>query len=129
MSGLLRRAGRALSRNHAETTVRDVDARLRGRTYAVPFEQVWQAALALTSGGLRGWRLVQSDDYKGVIQAEAHTFFLRFVDDVLITVKLDENAQTRVDMQSRSRRGGADFGTNARRIGRFFHVLDHKLKR
>lgn len=129
MSLFFRRAGRALSRSHAETAQEDEDPRLRGRTYAVPFEQVWQAATALASGGLRRWRMVDSDDYEGVIHAEARTLLWRFVDDVTITIKLDQDAQTRVDMQSRSRKGSTDFGTNARRIGKFFRALDQRLKR
>lgn len=123
----LRRIAHALSRNHAGTAAHDPDARLRGRTYAIPFEQVWQASRHLANGGLRGWHTVHTDDYEGVIHAEARTLIFRFVDDVTITIKLDENAQTRVDMQSRSRKGGIDFGTNARRIGRFFRALDQKL--
>ena len=129
MSLFLRRLGRGITRNHAETSFNDGDPRLRGRTYAIPFEQVWQASLALAGGGLRGWRILESDDYDGLIHAEARTLVLRFVDDVLITIRLDEDAQTRVDVQSRSRKGGADLGTNARRIGKFFKALDHKLKR
>lgn len=129
MSVLLQRLGRALSRNHAHTGLHDADPRLRGRTYAIPFEDVWQAARSLANGGLRRWHITHSDDYDGVIQAEARTLFFRFVDDVTITIRLDENAQTRVDMQSRSRKGGVDFGTNARRIGKFFRAMDNKLKR
>lgn len=126
---MLRRVARALSRNHAETAQHDIDPRLRGRTYAIPFEQVWQAARSLAGGGLRGWRITHDDDYDGIIHAEARTLIFRFIDDVLITIRLDEDAQTRVDVQSRSRKGGVDFGTNARRIGRFFRKLDQKVKR
>jgi uncharacterized protein (DUF1499 family) len=117
----------ALSRNHAETDIHEADPGLRGRTYAIPFEQVWQAACSLANGGLRRWHILQADDYEGLIQAEARTLVLRFVDDVLIRVYLDKNAQTRVDMQSRSRKGSVDFGTNARRIRRFFRALDRRL--
>lgn len=94
----------------------------------MPFEQVWQAATALASGGLRRWRIVESDDYEGIMRAESRTFLWRFVDDVTITIRLDHDAQTRVDMQSRSRKGSADLGTNARRIGKFFRALDQRLK-
>ena len=118
---------RALSRNYAETAIHEADPRLRGRTYAIPFEQVWQAAGSLANGGLRRWRIVQADDYEGIVQAEARTFVFGFVDDVLIRVYLDQDAQTRVDMQSRSRKGRVDFGTNARRIRAFFHALDRRL--
>jgi hypothetical protein len=124
----LRRIVHALARNHAETAINEADPRLRGRTYAIPFEQVWQAACSLANGGLRRWRILQADDYEGLIQAESTTLVFRFVDDVLIRVYLDKNAQTRVDMQSRSRKGGVDFGTNARRIRKFFRALDRRLE-
>ena len=127
MSAYLRAFVRALSRNYAETSVHEADPRLRGRTYAIPFEQVWQAACSLANGGLRRWRILQADDYEGIIQAEARTLVFGFVDDVLIRVYLDRDAQTRVDMQSRSRKGRVDFGTNARRIRRFFRALDRRL--
>ncbi|HEX6559587.1 MAG TPA: DUF1499 domain-containing protein, partial [Longimicrobiales bacterium] len=68
-----------------------------------------------------------SDDYDGLIQAEARTLLFRFVDDVVIRITLDADAQTRVDMTSRSRRGGVDLGSNARRISRYLRALDRRL--
>jgi hypothetical protein len=129
LSVLLRRLVRGLMRSYAETATHDPDPRLRGRTYAVPFEQVWQAAGRLASGGLRRWRLLANDDYEGVILAEWRTFIFRRRSDVVIHIKLDENAQTRVDMQCRSRKKGIDLGANARTIGRFFRALDQKILR
>jgi hypothetical protein len=130
LSVLLRRIGYAISRSRAATGYDHWDPRLRGRTYHIPFEPVWQAALALASGGkggLRRWHVVQSDDTEGIIDAEARTFWLRFVDDVRINVYLDDDAQTRVDVVSKSRKGRADFGTNARRVARFLRALDRRV--
>jgi hypothetical protein len=124
---IARRALHALTRNEVATAHDHWDPRLRGRTYAIPFEQVWQACLALANGGLRRWRVIESDDYEGIITAEAKTLVWRFTDDVTIRVYLDENAQTRVDVESHSRKGGADFGANARRVSRFLRALDRKL--
>jgi uncharacterized protein (DUF1499 family) len=93
----------------------------------VPFEQVWQAALALAGGELRRWKVVQADDTEGIIEAESKTFLMRYVDDVRIRVYLDEDAQTRVDLVSQSRKGRADLGTNARRAARFLRALDRKV--
>ncbi len=118
---------RALTRNRAETAEDLVDTRLRRRIYPIPFERVWQAALGL-AGHRRGWRVLQADDLEGLIRAEAQTL-LRFVDDVTIRIGLDANAQTRVDMASASRKGKADFGKNARRIGKFLRALDRELGR
>jgi hypothetical protein len=127
VSLLVRRVGRALARNHVATAQDHWDPRLRGRTYAIPFEQVWQASLFLANGGLRRWQIIRSDDYDGVIEAEAKTLLLRFTDDVRIHIYLDQDAQTRVDVESRSRKGSADFGSNARRVSRFLRALDRKL--
>ena len=130
MSVFGRRLIRAISRNAAQTSINESDPRLRGRTYAIPFEQVWQAALLLAKGGktgLRRWSVTSSDDYDGLIHAEARSLVFRFVDDVVIQITLDHDAQTRVDMKSSSRRGGVDLGMNARRIGKFFRVLAQKL--
>ena len=115
--------------NTAATRPDHHDRRLRGRTYPVPFERVWQAAVGLASGGLRGWRLLEADDQRGVIRAEATTLVLRFVDDVRVQVSLDPDAQTRVDARSASRKGRGDLGTNARRLHRFFRALDRRLGR
>jgi hypothetical protein len=122
-----RRLVTGLRRNHVVTAPDHWDPRLRGRTYAIPFEQVWQASMALAKGGLRRWKLIDSDDVEGIINAESRTFVWRFVDDVRIRVYLDENAQTRVDVESKSRKGTGDWGTNARRVHRFLRALDRKL--
>ncbi len=116
---------RGLTANSAETNPAARDRRLRGRTYPVPFQHVWTAALALARRR-RGWTVLHADDLEGTIRAEARTL-LHFVDDVEIRVGLDENAQTRVDLRSASRVGFADLGKNPRRIGRFLRALDREL--
>jgi hypothetical protein len=119
---------RALTRNRAATAPDHPDARLRGRRYAIPFQEVWEAARVLADGGMAGWTLVEADDLEGRIRAEARTRVFRFVDDVEIRVRLDRDAQTRVDLVSASRVGRGDLGTNARRIRRFLKRLDRELK-
>lgn len=123
------RVRRAFTENRAETSADAEDPRLRGRTYAVPFEDVWRAAFGLADGGMRGWTLRSADDEAGEITAEAKTPVFRFVDDVWIRIVLDDDAQTRVDMRSASRVGRADLGTNSRRIAAFFRRLDAALDR
>ncbi len=123
----LLRCTRALTENEATTDSEAADPRLRGRTYGVPFQEVWTLAKRLADAGLRGWSLVEADDQEGRIVAEARTRRLEFVDDVEIRVTLDDDAQTRVEMTSRSRVGRADLGANARRIHRFFRRLDHEM--
>jgi hypothetical protein len=113
----------------AQTAPDDPDPRLRGRTYAVPFEEVWLAAHDLATRRRRMWRITLADDHEGIIRVEARTLFFRFVADLEIRIGLDEDAQTRVDVRSASRTGFADWGVNARRNGRFLRKLDKALAR
>jgi len=118
---------RGLTENRAGTDPTATDRRLRGRTYAIPFETVWQAASRLADGGIRGWSMLSSDDQLGVIEAVAKTLIMRKEQDVRIEVRLDENAQTRVDAWSSSRIVRGDLGRNRRTIGKFVKRLDRAL--
>ena len=115
-------------RGFVETTPQSSDRRLRGRTYAVPFEDVWQAALQLTGGGLFRWTRHDADDSEGVILASAKSL-AGAVHDIMVRVTLDENAQTRVDASAQARKPLTDFGRSRRRLGRFFRALDRTLAR
>ena len=117
---------RALTTNRAFTDPEADDPRLRGRSYPVPFARVWDAAQQVAQG-TRGWTVLSSDPKAGEIVAEARTRLWKFTDDVWVRLSLDEDGQTRVDMASASRKGGADLGTNARRIARFLRTLDAHL--
>lgn len=117
---------RALTSNRAFTDAEADDPRLRGRSYAVPFAEVWAVALDAAQN-TPGWTVLSSDPRAGEIVAEATTRLWRFTDDVWIRLSLDEEGQTRVEMASASRKGGADLGTNARRIARFLRSLDARL--
>ena len=124
---LRERLERALTTNRAETDPRSRDPRLQGRTYAIPFDQVWTACLDLVQRH-RGWALLQANDLEGFIRVRCETPVFRFIDDLEIRISLDEHAMTRVDLKSRSRKGRGDLGTNARRIGRLLKNLDRNLK-
>jgi len=117
-----------LTRNVAFTTPEAEEAGLRGRTYAVPFEDVWQASLHLVGGGLKRWELVEADDDEGIIRGLAHGRFERHTSAITVRITLDPNAQTRVDAMSASRVGRADLGRNARRLELFFRSLDRALR-
>jgi hypothetical protein len=117
---------RALTRSRAATRPDSSDPRLCGRSYPVPFITVWDAVLA-TAALSRRWTVVDADPQRGEVHAEAQTALWKFTDDVTILVSLAEDGLTRVDMQSASRVGRADLGTNARRIARFLHALDRRL--
>ncbi len=108
----------------AATDANAEDPRLRGRTYAIPFDRVWNEAVSLASGGLRRWRVLNADDHEGVIQALATDSIFRSTASVTIRIVLDENAQTRVDAAAENVSGRADLGACARHLGRFFRALD-----
>ena len=123
---LRERLGRALTTNRAATDPRSDDPRLLGRTYAIPFDQVWTACLVLVERP-RHWTLLQANDLDGYLSVECQTPVFKFIDDFEIRIGLDEHAMTRVDVESQSRKGRGDLGSNARRIGRFLRRLDRLL--
>lgn len=123
MKGILR----GLTENQAATDPNAVDPRLRGRTYAIPFQDVWQAAITLCGGGLRGWSIGGADDRSGVIDVVTRTGIFGHEGDVRVEIGLDENAQTRVDVRAVSRAERGDLGRTRRAIDRFLRNLDRRL--
>ena len=105
------------------------DPRLRGRTYAIPFEDVWQGTLRLVRGKLRGWSLEFADDREGVVNALVSSRLKWLHGVVEVRVGLDADAQTRVDATSATPDVFHDFGTNARRLRKFFQGLDREAAR
>lgn len=123
----MRQILRGLAEHQAATDPRSDDTRLRGRTYAIPFDLVWRASVALCGGGLRGWRLLSADDERGVIEAVSTPLLPIFDDDVRVEIRLDENAQTRVDLWSAAQKNRPHLGRNRRVIGHFLRSLDRSL--
>ncbi len=119
---------RGLTRNAAFTSPGAQDPRLKGRTYAIPFEEVWQDSLDLVGGGMKGWKVLEADDQEGIIRGVARGHLERLTSAITIRITLDVNAQTRVDGLSASRVGRADLGVNARRLHRYFTALDRRLE-
>src|SRR5688500_11310745 len=105
------------------------DARLRGRTYSIPFEDVWQGALRVIREKSKGWKLDLADDQEGVITADITGLQARWNGVVEIRVALGANAQTRVDAKARTPAAFSDFGVNARRLDHFFRALDRESER
>lgn len=111
----------------ARTSPDSSDPALSGRTYTIPFDPVWNAALHLAGRDLRGWRLISCDDELGVIRADVRGPILPLEANVLVSVTLDRDAQTRVDMSALGNHRGGDLGVNRRRIRHFFRALDQSL--
>ncbi len=117
----------ALTTNHVVTDSDSMDPRLVGRTYAIPFGAVWDNAVRLAAGGLRGWKMIRWDDQEGVLEAEVEGVVFSLLATVTLRIGLDENGQTRVDMEARTVSSRGDLGANARRTERFFLTLDKAL--
>jgi hypothetical protein len=118
---------RGLTETEVATDPGATDGRLRGRTYAIPFENVWSAATRLAHGELRGWTLLTADDQEGIITGSAKPPLFGAPCDVRIEIGLDENAQTRVDARTSWPGKRGDLGHGRRTLGRFFRALDRAL--
>lgn len=112
----------------AETDPQSSDPRLRGRTYAISFDRVWSAALALASGGAPRWALISEDDQAGLLVATTRTLISRRVGDAWIDIGLDDYGQTRVDVRVVMRGQRGDLGAAARIVGAFVRALDLHLQ-
>jgi uncharacterized protein (DUF1499 family) len=60
------------------------------------------------------------------IRCEVPVLF--FTDDLTITIR-EQNEQTHVDVESRSRVGRGDFGENRRHIIQVLHALDARMNK
>jgi hypothetical protein len=111
----------------AQTDPRSGDPKLQGRTYAIPFDRVWRGAVVLAGGGLPRWRLLKADDQRGVILAVATSAIRKHTSDVRITVGLDSNGQTRVDLRASIRDGRGTPTHNLKSIAKFIRALDREI--
>lgn len=119
---------RGLTRNAAFTSRGSRDPRLKGRTYAISFDEVWRASVALVDGELKRWELLETDDEEGVIRGRARSRVERLTGIITIRITLDLDGQTRVDALASSPAARRDLGSNARRLHRYFTALDQRLE-
>jgi hypothetical protein len=105
------------------------DARLKGRTYSIPFEDVWQGALRIIREKSKGWLLDTADDREGIIHVDVKGIHSKLNGTVIVRIALDPNGQTRVDASAATPQAFSDFGVNARRLDRFFRALDRESTR
>jgi uncharacterized protein (DUF1499 family) len=83
---------------------------------AAPRDKVFAAAQTVLAS--MGLELVDADAAQGRIEATATSLLFGFKDDVVVRIAGDAVAM-KVDMRSKSRVGGNDFGMNAKRIRAF----------
>jgi uncharacterized protein (DUF1499 family) len=79
---------------------------------------------ALTAARRMGWNIVatRQDSRSGTIQATATTLLFGLTDDIVLRVQ-PAGIGARLDIRSRSRAGGNDFGRNAARIRAYMKKL------
>jgi len=75
-------------------------------------------ARAIASARALGWHIVHEDPADGTFVATDTSVVFRFVDDVTVRVRPDDDG-ARIDVRSKSRDGRGDLGANADRIQRF----------
>jgi len=126
---ILKRVRGMFASGGAATAPDASDERLRGRTYAVPFDEVWECSVRLAGGGLSGWRVLEADDVAGVLRAAQRGRLRRAERAATVRIGFDADAQTRVDLDIAGAPGGPDFGAAARAIHRFCRALDRELIR
>lgn len=105
---------RDLSTNQAATSPDHPDTRMR--CLVLPLE-IGDAAELVRSraSGLSGWSIASNSSPNHVIRLERTTRWLRFVDDITVTLTTVDGG-TRVSISSRSRIGKGDLGQNPRNI-------------
>jgi len=84
-------------------------------------EEAFKRALAAVEK--MGWRLIVAKPEEGRIEAWDQTFWFGFIDDVAIRITPTE-AGSKIDVRSKSRVGGGDAGTNAKRIRHYVAALE-----
>ena len=82
--------------------------------------QAFERALAIVRRA--GWTIVREDRTAGVINADAHSRWFGFTDDIAIRITPAEDG-SRVDIRSSARHGRGDFGVNAARVRDFLAAL------
>jgi Protein of unknown function (DUF1499) len=102
---------------------------LTGRRYALPSDTI--TTQVLKQFEYYGWKPIL-DSVRNqavgdwIVEANVTTPFFRFADTLAVRVT-DEGNATYLDMRSAANFGSYDFGSNARRIEKFFKDLDARL--
>lgn len=99
------------------------------RSYAIPFHDVWEAALA-SVGALRGWAVVDRDPRAGELRLRTLNRLGRAPLQGRVRLWLDEMGQTRLEVrfdETRRLLGGGSARTRATRfLRRLERLLDNR---
>jgi uncharacterized protein (DUF1499 family) len=92
---------------------------------ALPVSRTLSEALAVAKS-MPGWAIVAVDADAGRIEASQRSRWFGFTDDIVIRVA-DDDAGSRIDMRSASRKGSRDYGVNAARIRGYMGALKRRI--
>jgi len=73
------------------------------------------------------WELIEADDLRGRLRIGVRPLLFGGTSDMEILIRLDGDAQTRVDLLSQGRKPGFGWGTHPRRVRKFLRALDRAL--
>jgi len=124
--GLLSRLNIYLSTNVAATSTDPALPELETRTYPIKLDDLYQ--LSLNAIEALGWKLIEEDREEYRLHAVATSALFSFKDDIIIQLKSAPNDQNAVHIQSSSRIGRGDLGTNSRHIMNFYQALEQSDK-
>lgn len=120
--GLMKRLTIYLTRNTARTQPDHELPELRTRAYDLPADRL--LALTAQAAADAGWQLANRDAGSRRIDAVVTTPWLRFKDDVRVSLHETSGDRTLAEIQSRSRIGRADYGANIAHIIELYRRLD-----
>lgn len=120
--GLIKRLIVYLTRNSARTVSGHVLPELRPRTYPLPPDRTLD--LTARAAEAAGWRITGKDAARHELDAVVSTPWLRFKDDVHVSLIEAPDGGTVVEVTSRSRVGRADFGANIAHVMELYDRLD-----
>lgn len=98
------------------------------RTYAIPYEDVWQSLL-LVVGEHPRWAVLEADGDRGILGMEVRPRLLGQARRLDVTVGLDPQGQTRVEVARGAPAAGPDWRGGRRSARRLLRALDHFLAR
>lgn len=124
--GLVKRLTSYLTRNAARTRAGHEFPELRSRSYDLPAHRV--LALTVRAARRAGWTVAGVDADRRGMDAVVVTRWLRFRDDVRVTLRETGGGGTLVEVESRSRLGRADYGANIAHIIELHRRLDELVK-
>jgi uncharacterized protein (DUF1499 family) len=115
-----------LTKNMYVTRPMEKDPFFRPRRYARNREEVVEAVKE-TIGGLHGWRLEEYRENQGLLRASRSVLFPPSAQDIHIYVLQGADGTVALEMSSRSRGGGGDWGRNKRNVREFLKKMDARF--